>query len=161
MGRRIRSCLCGFEAAYDEQQTQTAKHGHPAMLDHAQRLDEAIRGMFDDMDMAFGTIRDFDFQKGLAISVTSFLAKFDAIFTLNQDLLLERQYLTDNLSILLQPKRTGWQIPGMEPIPMVPDLPLGALRMMGPMDPLRFAVDSNLQPYFKLHGSSNWIDRSS
>src|SRR6266478_1170790 len=154
--------LGGFEAAYDEQQTETSKPGRSvAMLDHAQRLNEAIRGMFDDMDKAFVTMRDFDFQKSLAISVTSFLTEFDAIFTLNQDLLLERQYLTDNLSMLLYPKRTGWQIPGMEPIPMVPDLPLGALRIQAPMDPSKFAVQKNLQPYFKLHGSSNWIDRSS
>src|SRR5260370_13898779 len=25
-------------------------------------------------------------------------------------------------------------------------------------DPKRFAVDKDMQPYFKLHGSSNWFD---
>jgi len=29
------------------------------------------------------------------------------------------------------------------------------------LDPSKFAVSSNLQPYFKLHGSTNWIDGSS
>ena len=144
-----------------ELQTETAQHFSVALLDHATKLDEAIRRMFDDMDKAFATIRDFDFQNSLAFSVTSFLTEFDAIFTLNQDLLLERQYLTDNLAMLLYPKRTGWQIPGMEPIPMLPSLPLGALPTLGPMAPSKFAVEKNLQPYFKLHGSSNWIDRSS
>src|SRR5207245_10376579 len=47
----------GFEAAYDEQQTETSKPGRSvAMLDHAQRLDEAIRGMFTDMDKVFAEL---------------------------------------------------------------------------------------------------------
>ena len=151
----------GFEAALGELQTETVQHFTVPLLDHVQRLDEAIRGMFEEMDKAFATIRDFDFQNSLALSVTSFLTEFDAIFTLNQDLLLERQYLTDNLAMLLYPKRTGWQIPGMEPIPMLSGKPLSALPTLGPMDPSKFAVEKNLQPYFKLHGSSNWVDRSS
>src|SRR3989442_2864561 len=70
----------GFEAAYDEQQTETAKHGSTAMLDAAQRLDEAIRGMFADMNKAFSRIESFETHNNPEYQLRSCLFKFDAIF---------------------------------------------------------------------------------
>src|SRR3989442_12074341 len=110
----------GFEAAYDEQQTETSKPGRSvAMLDHATKLDEAVRGMFADMNNAFAESGDFHFMGTQPDkSVTDFLSMFDAIFTLNQDLLMERNYLNDNLSMLRHPR--GWYMPGMEPTTETP-----------------------------------------
>jgi len=51
----------GFEAAYDEQKTETKKHFSVAMLDHSQRLDQAIQGMFADVNKAFGESLKFEF----------------------------------------------------------------------------------------------------
>src|SRR5262249_33640609 len=50
----------------------------------------------------------------------------------------------------------GWQIPGTVPLPIT---------MVNETIPNRspdttFAVEKNRQPFFKLHGSSNWIDTS-
>jgi len=44
------------------------------------------------MDKAFDRIT-FEFQNEVQYMVRSFLIQFDAIFTLNQDLLMERFYL--------------------------------------------------------------------
>ena len=38
-------------------------------------------------------------------------AELDAIFTLNQDLLLDRHYLNDNINRQQSQKWNGWQIP--------------------------------------------------
>jgi len=43
------------------------------------------------MDQAFAAIRDFEPQNHIAYMVRSCLVRFNAIFTLNQDLLMERQ----------------------------------------------------------------------
>jgi len=87
-------------------------------------------------------------------SIHTFLAKFDAIFTLNEDLLLELYY---------EPKRhdlgrwEGAYYPGIEP-PTVPPIHSGEIvklerrvTTIGPTPP-------NRQPIYKLHGSVNWTD---
>src|SRR5438132_13270345 len=51
----------GFEAALEDQRTQAARFFSAATVDPAQRLEDAIRGMFDDMNRAFGDIDGFDF----------------------------------------------------------------------------------------------------
>ena len=57
----------------------------------------------------------FDSQKQNQTLVRTFLVRFDAIFTLNQGLLLERHYLDDNI-MLSQPRRwNGWQMPRLSP----------------------------------------------
>jgi hypothetical protein len=166
----------GFEAALDELQTETARRterdkalltsmmggvvSNTPMLDHHQRLEKAILQMFADMDKGFGEIDDFNFGVTSHESITGLLTRFDAIFTLNQDLLLERHYLVDTMSKLLHPKE--WQIPGMEPIAEPSGTPINEVKTWRPMaDPSKFSVEKDVQPYFKLHGSSNWIDSSS
>jgi len=153
----------GFEAALDEQQTQSNQAFSVAMLGHSTQLEDAIRGMFADMDRAFTLIDGFNFVDSHPdASVTDFLSRFDAIFTLNQDLLMERNYLDDNFSILRH--RRGWYMPGMEPVAEPLDTAISEVKEWRPMDPTdawKFTVDSSRQPYFKLHGSSNWIDRTS
>jgi hypothetical protein len=119
----------GFEAAVDEQVTQTALPADPAererrlntsmmgvvgntnMLDGAQRLDDAIRAMFAGMNAAFAKIGKLNFSDSLVGSVTEFLDKFDTIFTVNQDLLLEQLY---NASDRRQEGRHYWKAPNPE-----------------------------------------------
>jgi hypothetical protein len=83
--------------------------------------------------------------------VRTFSARFDAIFTLYQDLLLEHHYLDENIS-LSQPQRwSGWQLPGTKPFgpppPHVHDPALIRTAMRVPEDPSNFKKQSGLQPY--------------
>jgi hypothetical protein len=91
--------------------------------------------------------------------VRNFLAQFDAIFTLNQDLLLERHYLDDNLKVVQPQKWSGWHLPGIKPIPNPSPIFDPLATRVAPCAPAKpFMVQAGLQPYFKLHGSSNWLD---
>ncbi|MCX6227568.1 MAG: hypothetical protein NTV75_00035 [Bacteroidia bacterium] len=59
-------------------------------------LESAILDMFNEMNEAFKKIPDWDLQgttKMVGKSNFDFLGKFDAIYTLNQDLLLEYHYI--------------------------------------------------------------------
>jgi SIR2-like domain len=78
-------------------------------------------------------------------------------FTLNQDLLMERHYLNDNVGLSSYRRWNGWQIPGMRQLPSE-GLPDPGTTQWCQLSPSDFRVSPNLQPYFKLHGSSNWID---
>jgi hypothetical protein len=115
--------------------------------------------MFTDMDKAFATIINFEFQKDIAYMVRTYFVRFDAIFSLNQDLLLERHYLNGNVALSSNRHWNGWEIPGMNAMPGH-DSPNPATTQWSSMDPPKFSVTKNRQPYFKLHGSSNWVDVS-
>jgi hypothetical protein len=150
----------GFEEALAHVQDEYARRRDTLTEQRLTRLQDAISQMFTDMDKAFATIMNFEPQNDIAYMVRSFLVRFDAIFTLNQDLLMERHYLNGNVELSSYRRWNGWQIPGMRQIPNrgLPDP--GATRW-SPLDQSEFAVSSNLQPYFKLHGSMNWIDSGS
>ena len=93
---------------------------------------------------------------------------FDAIFTLNQDLLLESVYLMPvgigyGLSLV---QGTRWDIgvlPGVEAIP--DPLVVGGYNVLRThwrpvASPRSTVIESRQQPYYKLHGSTNWHDPS-
>jgi hypothetical protein len=110
--------------------------------------------MFNEMDRAFDGIT-FEPQNDIKYQVATFLVRFDAIFTLNQDLLLERHYLNDNVSLLSNGKWSGFTLPGMLPGSALHNPNLGML-LPGGSDTLK--IEDRFQPYIKLHGSSNWYD---
>jgi len=141
----------GFEKALDDLQDEREKQ-------RREKLEDAILEMFAHMNRAFDST-DFEFQNHVEFSVTRFLGKFDAIFTLNQDLLIERHYLCrDDLGLLLHPKWNGGHMPGMQRNDAVAVFGGGMPQKWSPInDPSQFVVEKNLQPYFKLHGSSNWF----
>jgi hypothetical protein len=154
----------GFEGALATLQQEHLSKKDSSSEERLRKLQDAITLMFGAMDTAFDGI-NFEFQSDIEYLVQSFLVRFDAIFTLNQDLLLERHYLEHNR---LSSKRrwSGWQIPGMSPITStadaVPSLRMGIDRIIGKRTPDSppFTLQGSLQPYFKLHGSSNWTDAS-
>jgi hypothetical protein len=114
--------------------------------------------MFADMDKGFESTA-FEFHQEMAYLVRTFLIRFDAIFTLNQDLLLERHYLNNNV-MLGNPRRwNGWQIPGMRRQQATQEGFVGPRgENLGIWVPAGGSVpiDARSQPYIKLHGSSNW-----
>ena len=89
--------------------------------------------------------------------VRSFLIQFDAIFTLNQDLLMERFYLLRGGPF---GRWSGAYIPGMRP---APTLAAGSVEIntgKWTPDPSGPTLQGSLQPFIKLHGSSNWTEAS-
>ncbi len=151
----------GFEAALAEVQNsfRSEPTRHKAELDAFQN---SVSTMFDDMNRAFLEPRfQFHFRPtNFERNIVTFLSKFDAIFTLNQDLLLERHYLTTNLAEGPAPLR-HWRwhdLPGMRPHSESYGYQKWALDKWAPANAEAFTIKDGAQPLFKLHGSSNWSD---
>jgi len=97
--------------------------------------------------------REFEINIDSRYSIRSFLERFDAIFTVNQDTLLEYHYLH---TVVGRGRWSAARTPGIKLIN--PDhqtgLPLDRVALM---EPDEFSLDPRIQPYFKLHGSSSWM----
>jgi hypothetical protein len=151
----------GFEGALGEVQEQYLRTADPISREQVRQLEAAIGQMFADMNRGFAN-REFEFQTDAAYLVRTFLVLFDAIFTLNQDLLLERHYLNDNVMLGNHPKGrwNGWQIVGMQRHHakdagfIVP----GEVNLGIWVPAPKVVIEPRYQPYIKLHGSSNWRD---
>jgi hypothetical protein len=150
--------LGGFENALAEVQGDF-QHDPDANRPKLESFQTSITHMFEAMNDGF-SMAPFDFgqrHQNLAMSVSTFLTKFDAIFTLNQDLLLEHHYFIQNLPRGPNRGRNGPDLPGMQPIP--DPRGMGGNQWVEcqwkPTD-TEFQVHDGSQPYFKLHGSSNW-----
>jgi SIR2-like domain len=137
----------GFEGALGELQRNDPTGQRLASLQ------SALMQMFRDMDEGFVGV-NFNFNSNLKESISTFLSRFDAIFSLNQDLLLERHYLERT-----QPTSArDWDnsaptIPCVTPILSTnPDMSADILVTQENS----FCIPPGRQPYFKLHGSQNW-----
>jgi hypothetical protein len=146
----------GFEAALAELQRDFVKHERNE--DRLFRLQAAISEVFDVMNQVL-IERDLgiEFQTVQEMMVRAFFFKFDAIFTLNQDVLLEHHYVKH---IDLSAHSAGSQLPGLR---MITDTPgfrpnpsWGTARWIS--ESTNFRIEKNCQPIVKLHGSSNWQD---
>ncbi len=117
----------------------------------------ALAGMFNAMSQGFIERKSMEFQNDLNYMVKTFLLRFDAIFTLNQDTLLELYYLG------MFPGTSRWvecRIPGVKPLNpsvVMSFTPHDKIALQQP-DPSNFLIASTFQPYIKLHGSCNWND---
>ena len=89
----------GFEDALAHLQDEFARRRDPGTTERLAKLQNAILQMFNAMDQGFAEIRDFEPQNARPYTVASCFAWFDAIFTLNQDLLMERHYLNGNVEL--------------------------------------------------------------
>lgn len=157
-GGGFETALAEVQAAWTQNYQQRyadAPHFSPE-LDNLQKFEAALSRMFSDMNTAYLKLSDFEFQNERQYMVRTFLTKFDAIFTLNQDLLLETHYLNDNVMLGSDGKWNGWQIPGMRPSAYLAGGTTQPVKKWVPETPDKFKVDDRLQPYFKLHGSSEW-----
>jgi hypothetical protein len=119
-----------------------------------KRLEEAIAESFWAMNTALGHKDNIRLSDYMRPDINKFLSRFDAIFTLNQDLLLELHYEPSEDT---QGKWQGTYFPGIEPhmMPRLSAEEVNSLRRqvgtIGPPIP-------NLQPIYKLHGSVDWSD---
>jgi hypothetical protein len=67
---------------------------------------------------------------------------------------LERRYVT-NFDGAFRRKWKGIQLPGIRPVYPL-DANSQALSTWVPLPAAEYAINTGCQPYFKLHGSSNW-----
>ncbi len=149
----------GFEAALAELQQQFT-HNPAASIRPLMALQSAIKRMFDDMNLAFMDITDWQFgQQDIERQIGTFLTRFDAIFTLNQDVFLEHHYANDNVALTGRKKWTGIEVPGMRRTPPQDSLNGNSWShsTWTPLPEREFKVNARSQPIYKLHGSSNWI----
>ena len=149
--RNFENALAALQRNF-RQNPQT--HREPLMLMQRAmlRVFERINGIFRNQDFELHQDRlTVDRNR----TVVEFLAKFDAIFTLNQDLLLEIHYFDHAHNQFTNRRWNGVSIPGMAPVGAGE---FGGAAWSGrtwtPNDD--FAIHGNAQPYFKLHGSTNW-----
>lgn len=147
----------GFEGVLSHLQNEVARRRGSSIDEQLIRFTEALTQMFEDMNGVFD-----DPNLGVGNSVCDFLAHFDAVFTLNQDLLLERHYLASgNFHLYAQGKWGGCIMPGIRSL-----ADTRRAIMLGRFSECRWEIGDKTdfpkseQPYFKLHGSSNWADSS-
>jgi hypothetical protein len=147
----------GYESALSELQQYAVEHPDEGGNNLAD-LEGAIEKMFNDMNNGYFGGLDFEFQTAREMLVKTFLAKFDEIYTLNQDVLIERHYIDNNVALISNNRWNGSQLPGMRRVQNrnAMDPNSWAQCTWTPTDPLIETIDNNLQPYYKLHGSSNW-----
>ncbi len=140
----------GFEQALDKAKQDASSDVEK--VPSLEALRNGVSAVFDVMNRGFFEL--------LAIEpeVRTFLSKFDAIYSLDQDVLLEHHYLK-HLDLIDPDRWTGAQIPGMRRIPSNDTHPSWGKDTWVPNDdPSEFVVSDRLQPLFKPHGSSNWVD---
>jgi hypothetical protein len=113
----------------------------------------ALSDVFTQMNEQFARCQ-FEFSADLAHSIRKFLVRFDAIFTLNQDLLLEIHYNNQNALLWYGTNRQGCELPGLQEISDQSPPPSRVRSTWHPQEP--FQLNANRQPYFKLHGSTAW-----
>lgn len=144
----------GFEVALDElrQNAQRDLTQEPQIA----ALESAVVKMFSAMNSGYNT-QQFEFRDSMTDRrpLQSFLSRFTAIFTLNQDLLLERHYLANKENKLDFESWKNWQLPGMRLMSAEHERPIYP-SATGPWQPSGNHVIESEQPIFKLHGSSNW-----
>jgi hypothetical protein len=145
----------GFEKVLSDLEASPAagdKKRHDVLL-------SALAGMFNFLNGSFLHLKQFEFENppDTRYSLHTFLNRFDAIFTLNQDALLEIQYLP----LVMNGRWGRAHVPGLKYLGNFQ--PSGAIQdkiaIMEP-NPAEFKLAANIQPYIKLHGSANWKDGS-
>jgi len=154
-----------FEEALTELQNACAISIRPATAEQLGKLESAIVDLFAEMNKHLADAT-FSFHNEGGWTIPEFLALFDAIFTLNQDLLLEKHYLIPppiGLSLVSGGRWDLGVLPGMDEMPnpaVTAGRPYDALlaqrRPSG--SPRNTLIGSRHQPYYKLHGSMNWQD---
>jgi hypothetical protein len=149
----------GFEDTLREIRELCAANPDDAHKGELKAFERMLEGMFHTMAIGFSG-GEFEPRQSLQMPgpqphpIRDFLCRFDAIFTLNQDTLLEQRYAQSNLLEGSQGKWFGLQSPGVTEI-LVNGQKYAPPGLFKPTD-APFRTQDRTQPYYKLHGSSNW-----
>jgi hypothetical protein len=154
-----RNLLFDSRGAFEQVLAELQLSKDPADHKRHDALITAVVEIFNGMNQTFLQV-PFEFEKPPEVpySLTTFLSRFHAIFTLNQDALIEIHY---------NPVAGGPMNWGRLHIPGIRHLPTfragGTLHdkfaVMEP-NPSDFVMPAGVQPYVKLHGSVNWVESS-
>jgi hypothetical protein len=140
----------GFEDTLADLQNDADVEGKRRHRD----LTAALVGMFNAMSAGFRN-RRFEFRDPpqVDLMLRTFLEPFDAIFTLNQDTLIELHYFPTPGG-----RWNGYDTPGTKLTNSnTSGNPASFQRTaLREPDPANFALAPRTQPYIKLHGSCNW-----
>lgn len=117
-----------------------------------RRFQTAVSGVFSRLNRTFLN-KQFEFSNEIEFSVKSFLARFDAIFSLNQDLLLEIQYMQ---TFIQQRRFNTVLLPGLRAVLPAPNTGPFDFTMTRWVPTDDSTIHPGCQPLYKLHGSSNW-----
>lgn len=152
-----------YEDTLAEMQVGAATDGR--LAPQVEKLRSALVGMFNAMGNAYASV---PFEPAGAVperQVRTLLNKFDAIFTLNQDTLLERHYLSpgDMQETPVRRFDEGY-LPGLKPVGSPTGNPgfdkLQMLQPDGTVPDINIAARARQQPYYKLHGSMTFVGDS-
>ncbi len=143
----------GFEAALAKLEESCAGRAPSKQL---LTLNGAIVQMFEDMDRGWSDAT-LHLSNTRDMSLARCFSRLDAVFTLNQDLFLERHYFQH----VITEGAGRWQgvaLPGVldQGTSELKDYTVFAKTFTPPADFSAFQVSQNRQPCFKLHGSFNW-----
>jgi SIR2-like domain len=115
----------------------------------------AINDVFSRMNLAFQRRMTMEFGNDAAFRIQPYLARFDAIFSINQDMLLELHYHRNDPSVWDGTMWNGYVILGMTERAQSSPYPYDVLQSKwNPTGDFQLVVGQ--QPFIKLHGSSNW-----
>jgi hypothetical protein len=139
----------GFEGSLSVVQGAYESSKSPQDKKRLDALTQAVIGMFNAMQAAF-SMQQIDDQNH---ELQQFLARFDKIFTLNQDTFLESYYAGP---VRWTERWYGSYLPYMkfiqEPQQTYPFMLREHLTQES-----EFVTQENYQPIYKLHGSYNWF----
>jgi hypothetical protein len=139
----------GFEGALSILQAAYTANKYGETKQHLDELTQAVIGMFNAMQTAFNKL---DYRES-ELRLQAFLSQFDAIFTLNQDTLLETLYAGP---VRWSERWYGSYLPYMKFIEE-PAQPYTFMLREPMMQDSEFISHENDQPIYKLHGSYNWF----
>src|SRR5882724_2154128 len=141
-GEGFEGALSMVQGAFASSKSDEAKH-------RLNKFTQAVVGMFDAMQLAFNKL---DYRES-DLRLQRFLSQFDAIFTLNQDTLLETIYAGD---VRWSERWYGTYLPYMKFI-KEPAHQYTFMLREPMMQDSQFVTHENDQPIYKLHGSYNWF----
>lgn len=119
-----------------------------------------LLGMFNAMKGSYGQ-QGFQFERtdDNRFQITHFLYAFHAIFTLNQDTLLEQRYHSEFFFGRSDTRWKDWDMPGItSKHPGTPHV-FDATSLKDVAES-GFSLKPQSQPYYKLHGSHNWVSKN-
>lgn len=142
----------GFEDLLTELQKEyeIKPYGQPEQTLRA--MTNAVRSMFAEMAYGYSQLNLERPATSLDMSIGNFLRHFNAIYTLNQDTLIEQKYSSRNV---LGDFLSGY-LPGVRQTKTELEIEGRRYQTYEPVNP-PYSLEDKPQPYVKLHGSFNWF----
>src|SRR6266446_3998281 len=88
-----------FETVVTLVQAEVERTPNPETAGRLHRVQDAVKAVFHSMNDMFMGLASMKFGRDVEFMIQKYLVRFDAIFTLNQDLLLEFHYLNNNPAV--------------------------------------------------------------